>query len=156
MAEVKRTYYDSGELCQEYFEVDGKKEGIYKSYHQSGNIEEIVPYINGLQNGEIKWYWENGKIETEFFMKNGKYHGEHKQYDENGELYEYRMYVDDIICYDCKDFTYRYGTTVSIAMYYDNKYPNGYKECRFDGISIEDVIKKNLIKLISFEVNDLS
>jgi hypothetical protein len=41
-------------------------------------------------------------------------------------------------------------------MYYDNKYPNGYKECRFDGISIEDVIKKNLIKLISFEVNDLS
>ena len=89
-------------------------------------------------------------------MKNGKYHGEHKQYDENGELYEYRMYVDDIICYDCKDFTYRYGTTVSIVMYYDNKYPNGYKECRFDGISIEDVIKKNLIKLISFEVNDLS
>jgi antitoxin component YwqK of YwqJK toxin-antitoxin module len=27
MAEVKRTYYDSGEFCQEYFEVDGKKEG---------------------------------------------------------------------------------------------------------------------------------
>jgi hypothetical protein len=34
-------------------------------------------------------------------MKNGKYHGEHKQYDEYGELYEYRMYVDDIICVMC-------------------------------------------------------
>jgi hypothetical protein len=43
----------------------------------------------------------------------------------------------------CKDFTPYYGTTVSIAMYYDNKYPNGYKECRFDGINIEDVIKDN-------------
>ncbi len=150
MAEVVRTYYESGELCQEYFEVDGKKEGEYKSYYQSGNIKEIVPYINGLQHGEIKWYWDNGKIETEFFMKNGKYHGEHKQYDINGELYEYRMYVDDIIYCDCKDFTSRYGTTVSIAMYYDNKYPNGYKECRFDGICIEDVIRQ---KLISSEVD---
>ena len=86
MTEVKRTYYESGELCQEYFEVDGKKEGIYKLYYQSGNIKEIVPYINGLQHGEIKWYWDNGKIDTEFFMENGKYHGEHKQYDENGNL----------------------------------------------------------------------
>jgi antitoxin component YwqK of YwqJK toxin-antitoxin module len=45
MTEIKRTYYESGELCQEYFEEDGKKEGIYKSYYQSGNIKEIVPYV---------------------------------------------------------------------------------------------------------------
>jgi antitoxin component YwqK of YwqJK toxin-antitoxin module len=43
MTEIKKTYYVTGELCQEYFEEDGKKEGIYKSYYQSGNIQEIVP-----------------------------------------------------------------------------------------------------------------
>jgi antitoxin component YwqK of YwqJK toxin-antitoxin module len=35
MTEIKRTYYESGELLQEYFEEDGKKEGIYKSYYQT-------------------------------------------------------------------------------------------------------------------------
>ena len=41
MTEVKRTYYSTGELRSEWFEVNEKKEGEYKSYHKNGKLKAI-------------------------------------------------------------------------------------------------------------------
>ena len=39
MAEVKRTYFESGELESECFEINGKKEGEYKNYLKHGQLQ---------------------------------------------------------------------------------------------------------------------
>jgi antitoxin component YwqK of YwqJK toxin-antitoxin module len=53
MAEVKRTYYETGELESEVFLLNGKKNGEYKSYHRNGQLRVIYSYIDGKINGEI-------------------------------------------------------------------------------------------------------
>ena len=44
MARVVRTYYDDEKtkLREEYYEVDGKKEGEYKSYYEMDNYMKYV------------------------------------------------------------------------------------------------------------------
>ena len=57
---LKRTYYDSGELEKEYFEINGKKEGQYKLYRNNGELHICSNYIDGKLNGEYKLYTDNG------------------------------------------------------------------------------------------------
>ena len=58
LPEVVRTYFETGELEREFFEINGKKEGVYKYYHKNGNIYLICNYINGELNGELISYYE--------------------------------------------------------------------------------------------------
>jgi len=53
MAGIIKTYYDRGQLKEEYFENDGKKEGKYKLYHKSGQLWEICNYDDGKKMGNI-------------------------------------------------------------------------------------------------------
>jgi len=46
---VISTYYTNGELKEEYFELNGKKEGNHKIYNDNGQLEEEVNYIDGLR-----------------------------------------------------------------------------------------------------------
>jgi len=48
MARIVKTYYDHGQLDEEYFENDGKKEGEYKKYYSNGQIHETFNYINDI------------------------------------------------------------------------------------------------------------
>jgi antitoxin component YwqK of YwqJK toxin-antitoxin module len=67
MAKVVRTYYDDDnddnddnedktELKEEYFEIDGKKEGIYKKYIHKNKLNCVCNYVNNKLNGECKYY----------------------------------------------------------------------------------------------------
>jgi len=49
MTGVIRTYYDKEQtkLKEEYYQVNGKKEGEYKSYYENGNLLEHSIYDNG-------------------------------------------------------------------------------------------------------------
>ncbi len=47
MAEVKRLYYDSGVLKEEWFEINSKYEGEYKRYFENGQLWIICNYVNG-------------------------------------------------------------------------------------------------------------
>ena len=49
MAEVKRTYYESGELESEYFVLNGKINGEYKEYNELGVLVEHSIYDNGIK-----------------------------------------------------------------------------------------------------------
>ncbi len=50
---IIRTYYDTiqSKVKEEYFQLNGKKEGEYKMYHQNGNLLKHCNYINGLSEG---------------------------------------------------------------------------------------------------------
>ncbi len=47
MAELKKTYYLSGNLYATFFEINGLKEGEYNQYWESGNLFENCNYVNG-------------------------------------------------------------------------------------------------------------
>ena len=54
--EVRKTYYESGELKGTLSFVDGLKQGEEKRYYESGELESTVNYVDGLRQGEEKWY----------------------------------------------------------------------------------------------------
>ena len=59
---VVRTYYDQEQtkLKTEYFQLNGKINGIYKSYYKNGQLYSEVNYIDNKINGIYKEYYENG------------------------------------------------------------------------------------------------
>ena len=78
MAEVIRTYYDNGNLYEEYFKINGIKHGEYKSYHSNGQLHVICNYVNDKIEGEYKHYRENGNLEVVYNYVNDKKHGDYK------------------------------------------------------------------------------
>ena len=71
---VIRTYYDKEQtkLKTEYFQLNGKRNGIYKSYHSNGQLESEVNYIDGKENGIHKSYYKNGQLREEVNYIDGK------------------------------------------------------------------------------------
>ena len=70
-------------LKEEFFEINGKKEGILKLYYKNGNIMSIRNYVNNKLNGEYERYYENGNIYEICNYVNGKLNGEYKLFYEN-------------------------------------------------------------------------
>ena len=64
MAKVVRTYYDHEQtkLKEEYYEINGKKEGIYKEYYNNGQLNVVCNYIDDKLNGEYKIYLCDGQL----------------------------------------------------------------------------------------------
>jgi len=84
---VIRTYHDQDEtrIYEEYFILNNKKEGVYRSYHKNGcelsidnsNRENLsgtnslgqlmaeVNYIDDKMDGILKSYHENGQLKEE-------------------------------------------------------------------------------------------
>ena len=45
--EVVQTYYDNGQLKEEYCLVNNKKEGLYKSYYRNEQLMSVCNYVDG-------------------------------------------------------------------------------------------------------------
>jgi antitoxin component YwqK of YwqJK toxin-antitoxin module len=106
MAEVKRTYYSSGELKSEVFILNDKMNGEYKEYYENGceltnvnskrknqssidsfgQLKIICSYTNGKMHGEYKLYYSNGQLFYKWLYIDGKINGELKSYRQNGQL----------------------------------------------------------------------
>ena len=53
MAELKKEYFESGELKSECFEVNGKKYGEHKIYNKNGQLLNSCSYVDGKKNGDL-------------------------------------------------------------------------------------------------------
>ena len=62
--EVRKTYYDSGELESTVNYVDDLRQGEYKEYYESGTLRSIVNYVDDLRQGEYKNYYESGTLRS--------------------------------------------------------------------------------------------
>ena len=108
---VVKTYYDKEEtkLKEEYFLVNGKKEGIKKLYYIgegniNGKLSSIVNYINNYMDGEFKAYYSNGMIEMIANYNNGIMIGEYKTYYKiESEYDEFQSEQNGQLKYYCKD-----------------------------------------------------
>ena len=93
--EIKRDYYDNGNICSEEYYLDGKphrEDGPAKiAYNQNGNIKIKEYYINGKRHREdgpaLIAY---GNINCEVYYINDELHRENGpawiEYDANGNI----------------------------------------------------------------------
>ncbi len=98
MAKVVRTYHNNQTLDEEYYEINGKKEGEYKQYYITfqnsiSQIERICYYINDKKNGEYKSYYMNGLLKRIFYYIDDKLNGEYKTYYKNGQFTFFNNFV---------------------------------------------------------------
>jgi antitoxin component YwqK of YwqJK toxin-antitoxin module len=54
-AEVRKAYYESGQLQAEENYKYGKQEGIAKYYHESGQVREEAFFMNGVMVDQKKY-----------------------------------------------------------------------------------------------------
>ena len=85
-AEVRKVYYESGQLQAEENYKDDKLEGITKAYYESGQLQGEGNFKDGKQEGMVKTYYENGQLQAEANFKDGKPGGITKVYYESGQL----------------------------------------------------------------------
>ena len=61
---VINIFYDEEKtmLSEEYFQINNKKQGIYKSYYETGQLWEEVNYIDDKREEIYKSYYETGQL----------------------------------------------------------------------------------------------
>ena len=86
--EVKKTYYDNGNIKQEsQVNKEGKTHGALKLYHENGQLRVEAEFTNGIQNdGNIVSYHENGTKARSVILKDGSFQGEFFEWHTNGAL----------------------------------------------------------------------
>jgi hypothetical protein len=93
--EIRKTFYENGNIETERTFVDGVEHGPAKGWFESGELEFEAFKENGLVQGLVKNYYKNGilRIETNYIDQVKE--GEEKLYYDNGQLAELRNYKDE-------------------------------------------------------------
>ena len=94
--EVKKTYYDNGNIKQEeQVNQEGKTHGTVKLYYENGQLRAEGEFTNGIQNdGNIVSYHENGTKARSVILKDGSFQGEFFEWHTNGVLSCQGIYKD--------------------------------------------------------------
>ena len=149
MAEVKRTYYPTGELESEWFEINGKKEGEFKLYynidcesnHENvsecdrifyGQLMIINSYVGDKLHGEFKLYHKNGQLMKIGSNVNGELNGDQKYYYDNGQLKKKYSYIDGEINGEYKEY-HENGELLCITSYTNDKLHGKYTSYHNNG-----------------------
>ena len=86
------SYSSNGYIIEEFFHINGKKNGLYKKYfcfngyNMNNSIEIEAYYVNNKLHGEYKEYYNNNKIKEICYYNNGFRHGNFRRYDEDGNI----------------------------------------------------------------------
>jgi antitoxin component YwqK of YwqJK toxin-antitoxin module len=92
--EVKKTYYDNGQLKWYFTYLNGFPDGIQKEYYENGQLESEGQYKDRYITGIWKGYYENGQLKYEGNYTDGEKDGMWKRFYENGQLLSKRHYKD--------------------------------------------------------------
>ncbi len=84
-AEVRKEYYESGQLKAEGNLKDGKLEGPLKTYNPSGQLKAEGNFKDGKQEGITRIHSPSGQLQVEAYFMNGQLISK-KKYDEDGNL----------------------------------------------------------------------
>ena len=85
---IVRTYYETGKLKEEYFQINGKKEGLYTMYFSNGYKIRTYEYVDGKKNGlhiEYHNHYSDNILNKCFYQDNIKV-GESIFYNKNGTI----------------------------------------------------------------------
>lgn len=90
--EVRKTYYENGNVEVEYSVLDGQYHGETKFYYNDGTLKSIVNYLHGKEDGEYKTYHPNGILKMVSFYDEGVKVDTTKIFDEEKRLIELQVY----------------------------------------------------------------
>ena len=94
-AEMRKEYYESGQLKTDANFKDGKQEGITRTYYESRKVETERNFKDGKPEGISKGYYKDGNVRYISTYKNGKIEGVSKSYYESGRLMGELNFKDD-------------------------------------------------------------
>ncbi|MFH1593195.1 MAG: type II secretion system protein GspG [Candidatus Omnitrophota bacterium] len=136
-----KTYYENGQLFSEVTYVNGEYDGTMRAYYESGELESEMPYRNGVLSGIVKEYYKNESLQAETPYQNGKVNGVAKSYSENGIIESLIPYKDDEIDGIAK--TYREGKIDRESSYKAGKRDGLAKVYNADGTLDHEIPYKN-------------
>ena len=71
--EIKKYYYETGELSYEAPYKNGERHGIWKGYYITGELSYESPYENGELHGVERVHYETGEVKyTNYYLYGNK------------------------------------------------------------------------------------
>ena len=94
--EVQEIYDDGNMKVVEYYKKVGDTQTLVKKreYYETGEVEEESYYVNGELEGKYTEYYKNGKIEEEGTFKDGELEGKYFHYNKEGGIEKVEEYKD--------------------------------------------------------------
>ena len=74
--------------------------GVVRTFHNNNNVKEEYFVLNDKIFGEYKSYWYNGSLRENCYYVNGNQHGESYRYFSNGLLREFGIFNDDKLIFN--------------------------------------------------------
>lgn len=116
-------------LEEEYYVVNGKKEGLYKKYYPDGSLRKTCFYLNDEINGDFIKFYQNGTLKYKIPYVNGYKNGKYIRYYENGNIETEATYLNNLLEGECRNYyenqqlnrityyTQNFCTTTSMSYY---------------------------------------
>lgn len=119
--EVRKDYWENGNLKSELRYEDGelnglsvwymangkpqlevtyshnKMDGLSRRWYENGNIMEETWYKEGVQDSVFRAYSLKGLLVEEGYYVDGKLNGDYRRWYENGQVFQEGQYVDDMM-----------------------------------------------------------
>lgn len=86
--------YGNGQLQEQAFYQDGKREGETLHWYESGELCSSEFYRNGEAEGEFRSWYKNGQTIVRSFHQNGKWEGKRFCWHENGRIWRQHFFHD--------------------------------------------------------------
>lgn len=86
-SEFTSVYYPGGELLKmQGKEINGKKEGEWRSWYEDGTQWSLTTFKEGIKEGKTITWFENGQMRYQGSYTNDQRSGKWTFYDQNGQL----------------------------------------------------------------------
>ena len=90
--EIRKEYYDNGQLWFKESYKDGERDGLFETYYSNGQLESKGSYKDGKQDGLWEDYHWNGQLKSKWSHKDGERDGLRLIFDDNGQLESVELY----------------------------------------------------------------
>jgi antitoxin component YwqK of YwqJK toxin-antitoxin module len=149
-----KDYHENGYIKEEYYHINGIKQGFNKKYYQSGGLEEVTEYVDGKKHGISKKY--NGEVDSIEYYVMGKKHGlcVYYNFGRLGKEYKTEITFNNDIPDGIyrKYHNYKDGGLLKIECNFtDGKYNGIYKEYDMDGTLLIECDYKTYNKKVRLE-----
>ena len=141
---IQKRYYENRQLMAEaIYNAIGKKSGLYKSWHENGKLWNESRYNSNTKlHGQETIYYDNGQLKKTLNFNNGIVEGELKQYYKNGVVFEESSYKSGKKNGYCKKY-YENGQLLSDANFVDDRIYKGRCNWYFSNGQVRYKLKFN-------------
>jgi len=94
--ELLKRAHVKNDFGDEYYVIDGQRDGEYKSWWPNGQLHTCCFYKNGRLDGEYKRWYDNGQLDIHCYYKNHQLNGAYESWLTDGQLFVYCQYKNGV------------------------------------------------------------